>query len=362
MRTLIVSRSRRAHAALIAVVFFAAVAAQLLQSGAATAPETRGDVGRPVVVDRGRPLDTSPMTVVDSSGAVVATSTSTTSRRFADRFPTQAKASRTPGVPASNYWALLIGINSYAGSTRDNIGSYQDARDLRKHLLSLGWQADHILLLANTDATASMILQSLRWLASKTDGSSYVVFNYAGHEKPVRSSSDGDNESRDIAIHASDNRLILDGTLGKELNRVRAARMWLNFAVCRAGGFRDPGTIKSGRVLTYASTEGELAYEDPAVKHTVLGWYEINEGMIQKLGDANRDGIVTAEEAFRYARPYVVKRTSSRQHPFIVDKLSGNMNLRVPKPPSPPPEQPPPSSNPDCILIVCTGTVQRRAF
>src|SRR5207249_10257412 len=67
--------------------------------------------------------------------------------RFADVCPAQAAAYVAPAAPATNYWALLIGINDYYGGTRDNIGSYQDARDLRKHLLHLGWRGDHIVLL-----------------------------------------------------------------------------------------------------------------------------------------------------------------------------------------------------------------------
>ena len=360
------SRSRRLLAAFIVVALAAAVTAVLLERKTTAVPEGRRPVTAvlPQRIDRGRAPDTSPMTIVDETGRVVSAGSSiSTSQRFSDLYPSQSKARRDSGVPATNYWALLIGINEYSGSTRDNIGSYQDARDLRKHLLSLGWKSDHIVLLTNSNATASMILQSIRWLASKTNSSSVVVFNYAGHEKPVRSSSDGDNESRDIALWATDNRLILDGTLGKELNRVRASKMWLNFAVCRAAGFNDPGTSKSGRVITYASKQSELAYEDPAVHHTVFGWYVVNEGMIQKQGDANGDGRVAVEEAYKYARPWAIKRSSSRQHPSIVDKLSGGLYLKPPKPASPPPAQqqpPPPTQN--CIVIVCTGAARREGF
>jgi len=191
--------------------------------------------------------------------------------RFRDLFPAQQKATVNPADPATNYWALLIGINDYAGSTKDNVGSYQDARELRKYLLGRHWHSDHIVLLANRQATASMIIQSIRWLASKTNGSSVVVFNYSGHEKPFRTTADGDNEARDIGLWASDNRFILDGDLSREMNKVRASRMWINFAVCRAQGFNDKGMIKSGRVVTFSSVEKELSYEDPYAHFTVAG-------------------------------------------------------------------------------------------
>jgi hypothetical protein len=71
--------------------------------------------------------------------------------------------------------------------------------------------------------------------------------------------------------------------------------------------------------------------------------------MTRGYGDNNGDGIVTVEEAFRYARPYVIQRTSRRQHPVITDKYSGNFSLVAPLPPPPPP--PPPQRT--CTLIVC---------
>jgi hypothetical protein len=268
---------------------------------------------------------------------------------FGDVFPDQQAATVDPNVPASNYWALLIGINDYAGSTRDNIGSYQDARDLRKYLLSIGWLSDHIALVANHTATASMIVQGIRWLASKTSGSSTVVFHYSGHETPVSGNHDEDDEARDVALWAADNRYIMDGTLGREMNRVAAKQMWINIAACRAGGFRDAGMIKSGRVLTFSSVESEYSYEDPAVNYTVAGWYLIVEGFVQARADTNGDGLVAVEEAARYARPNVIDRTDGKQHPFYIDELSAGLFLNPPPPPPPPP----PPKQKKCTLGVC---------
>jgi hypothetical protein len=282
------------------------------------------------------------------AAALANTVSSASSPKFRDLYPAQQAATTDPSDPATNYWALLIGINDYAGKTKDNVGSFQDAKTLRSHLLANNWHSDHIVLLGNRQATASMIIQSIRWLASKTSGSSIVVFNYSGHEKPFHSSSDGDNEKRDIGLWASDNRYILDGILGREMNKVRASKMWINFAVCRAQGFNDRGMIKTGRVVTFSSPEKELSYEDPYAHYTVAGWFIIVEAMIHGYGDANRDGQVTVEEAFRYARPRVIQRTSSRQHPVITDKLSGSFSVVAPAPPPPPP--PPPQQ---CTLIVC---------
>ena len=268
---------------------------------------------------------------------------------FSDYFPSQSRATYNSSDPATNYWALLIGINDYAGSTKDNIGSYQDAYNLRKYLFSLHWHADHVVLLGNSKATASMVIQSIRWLASKTNSSSTVVFYYAGHERPGHTTADGDSESMDVGLWASDNKTIWDGTIGKELGKVRAHHMWIGISSCRAGGFDDSGMVKSGRILTYSSPQSELSYEDPQTHATVFGWYMINSAMQTGAGDTNGDGVVSVEEAYKYARPQVVERTRGKQHPEIIDKVSGSMSLVAPVPP--PPASPPPQRT--CAVVIC---------
>lgn len=374
------SRLTKAHAALIAILLAAATAALVVVGPGSTPASSRPQTASqpparsPVVPDAPAVVPPAPakapgkasgagsarlVATDESSVAAASTTTSSSSSgssSFAQKYPAQANASVDPSVPATNYWALLIGINDYAGSTRDNVGSYQDARDLRMHLLSLGWHSDHIVLIGNRDATASRILQGIRWLASKTNSSSVVVFHYSGHEKPLKTSADGDNESRDVALWVADNKLIVDGVLGREMGKVAAAKMWIDLAVCRAGGFSDVGMVKAGRVLTFSSPESELSYEDPGLHHSVFGWYVIMEGMRQHLGDLNGDGVVTVEEAFVYGRPLVTDRTGGRQHPKISDKLSGELNLTPPEP-APPPEQPSPDdgSGGGCgIVIFCT--------
>lgn len=271
---------------------------------------------------------------------------------FAAAFPAQASARQVEGDPASFSWALIVGINQYARPTQDTAGSRPDARVLRDHLRSLGWRSDHILLLADRDATAHGIVRAIRWLASRTDARSTVVFHYSGHERPHPGDADRDGEGRDVALWASDNRLVVDGRLGAELGRVRAARMWIHIAACRAGGFDDPGMSRPGRLITYSSPERELSYEDRLLRHSVFGYYTIVEAMAHGRGDANRDGTVTVEEAFAYARPLVVDHTGGRQHPLKVDRLPGQFSLRVPAAARPGPE---PTRSPCALPLGCPG-------
>jgi hypothetical protein len=272
-----------------------------------------------------------PVTQENASGAKLARPTKS-SGDIRAMYPAQAQAVNDPQNPAGNYWALLIGINHYSSPTEDNVGSRPDAEALGNYLLSLGWRSDHVLLLTDTSATASRIIQAIRWLASKTDRSSVVVFHYSGHERPFRNDVDGDGESRDVALWATDNKLIVDGTLGRELGKVRASRMWLHFAACRAGGFSDPVTVKDGRVATYSSPETELSYEDKGLHHSVFGYYMIAQGLRRAAGDRNRDGVVTVQEAFSFARPHVTRYTNGKQHPMMIDRTDGAFVLSIARP------------------------------
>lgn len=238
-------------------------------------------------------------------------------------------ARQIDGNPASFGWALIIAINDYAGGTRDNIGSYQDGVALRDHLLANGWLPDHVLLIGNRSATKPMVQKGLEWLASKTDDRSTVIFHYSGHEKPMRGNSDGDREARDVALWLSDNKLLSDGDLGRAMGQVRAERMWINMAVCRAGGFSDAGMNGAGRVITYSSPERELSYEDPQRRHSVFGFFTIVQGMREGAADLDSDGRVSVEEAFHYADPLVSERTGYNQHPVIVDRFGGDFHIRI---------------------------------
>ncbi|MGH3443683.1 MAG: caspase family protein, partial [Nitriliruptorales bacterium] len=279
--------------------------------------------------------------------------------RFERRFPAQARASQNAGEdPASARWAVLIGINEYAGRTRDNVGSRQDAEDLHRHLRDLGWYEDHIVLLRDEDATREMIKQSTLWLQRKTTGASFVIVHYSGHTKqwPGRD-VDGDGEVPDEAIWPHDNRFIVDSEFVWWLHKVRSRWMWVNIGACEAAGFADAGLQREGRLLTFSSREVEKSYEDPERDNSVWGYYLVDQAMIAGHGDANGDGKVSVEEAFRYAAERAPQRTARAshgpQHPVVWDGVRGDLSLEIPPPPPPSQTE---SDGDDCTLgVLCPG-------
>ena len=288
-------------------------------------------------------------------------------RRFAQRHPAQEAAVQDPARPDTTRWALLIGINQYEGRTHDNVASRQDAEDLAHLLSSLGWRADHVLLLTDGDATREQIVEGLAWLARKTDGSSVAVVSYSGHVKQWPGGDvDGDGEASDEALWPSDNRFITDREFVDRLASVHAGRLWVNVGGCEAAGLADPGIRQPGRVLTFSSREVEKSYEDPSVGNSVWGRFLIDDALAAGHGDTDGDGTVTVEEAFAFAAPRATKRTSSQprgpQHPVLVDDAPDGFSLAIPAPtaqasaaPSPTPSPTPDGSGGGCLLLCGSG-------
>ncbi|HEX2028136.1 MAG TPA: caspase family protein [Nitriliruptorales bacterium] len=282
--------------------------------------------------------------------------------RFAQAFPAQEQAVQDAADPATTRWAVLIGVNEYAGSTRDNVGSRQDAEELYAHLRGLGWRDDHMVLLVDGAATYQRIADAIGWLARKTDGASVAAVHFSGHTKQwFGADVDGDGEVPDEALWPTDNRHMTDRELTDRLAAVAAGRLWIDVGACEAAGYADPGLRRAGRLLTFSSAEPEKSYEDPSVGNSVWGYYLVDQALRRGVADANGDGDVTVQEAFHSAAPRAAQRTAGAshgpQHPQMFDDVGEPFTLRIPPPPPPPPDpapSPAPSDEDDgCGLLIC---------
>ncbi|MDP8930205.1 MAG: caspase family protein [Actinomycetota bacterium] len=254
---------------------------------------------------------------------------------FARLFAAQTNATQDANDPATTRWAVLIGINDYHSPTRDNVGSRQDAEDLHRHLLALGWRSDHIVLLTDLAATRTAIEQAIAWLASKTNGASVAAFHYSGHTKQWKDrNADADPELPDEGIWPADNKHMVDREFVDRLAAVNAGRLWINLGTCEAAGFEDVGLRRPGRLLTFSSREPEKSYEDPSVGNSVWGYFLFERGLIGRASDPDGNGDITVQEAFGYAAPQSTQRTAAQrpygpQHPVMIDD-AGAFSLRIP--------------------------------
>jgi Caspase domain len=243
--------------------------------------------------------------------------------------------------PGGDRRALLVGVNDHQGSTRDNHGGVGDAQAMHQLLLRAGWPAGNIRLLTDGAATAGAIREGLNWLADTSSESSFSVFSYSGHVML---------EGGAVHLWPHDNDWIPDVDVAASLRRIRGFG-WTHIAGCEAAAF-DKG-VSSPRMLVTASSQGhEKSYEyGPDIGRSVFGRLLVDEGLLAKAADANRDGNASIQEAFRYAADRAPVITAGQaqgaQHPYLAGGDGGEWLLEGSAPAAPPPPER------RCLLFLC---------
>lgn len=221
-----------------------------------------------------------------------------------------APATAAPAPAAGERWALIIGIDRFQGATRPNFGGAADAADFRAALLKHGWADDHIRVLTDGAATAGAIRAGLQWLVEKSGPNSLSVFHYSGHVKQVGSTE---------YIWPHDNAFISDTDLAASLRQLKG-QAWVDISGCEAAGF-DEGISAPNRLFTASSRANEKSYEIPDMRHSVFTLLLVDQGLLQGLADANRDGRVSVQEAFAHAAARAPQISAGQaqgpQHPVM---------------------------------------------
>jgi hypothetical protein len=253
-----------------------------------------------------------------------------------------ASASAAPAPAAAERWALLVGIDHFQGATRPNFGAVADAGDVRAALLKNGWADDHIRVLTDSGATAGAIRSGLQWLVDHSSPSSLSVFHYSGHVKQV-----GTTEY----LWPHDNAFIPDTDLAASVRQLKG-QAWVDISGCEAAGF-DEGISSPTRVFTASSGSTEKSYEIPDMHQSVFTLLEVDQAMLQGLGDANRDGRVSVQEAFAYAASRAPSISSGQaqgpQHPQMAGGDGTPLFLDAIAAPAPAP-----AKAKTCFLFWCT--------
>lgn len=213
---------------------------------------------------------------------------------------------------ADNSYALLIGINVHQPKTRNNVGGVGDVEEMRLALMRSGWRADHIRTLTDRAATADGIRAGLQWLVSKSTEGGFSVFSYSGHVK---------QSGRTEYLWPHDNRHIPDTELAASLRQLKG-RAWINISGCEAAGF-DEGVSAPNRLFTASSRATEKSYEYPEAANSVFTWLMVERGLSGGQADANKDGRVSIQEAFRYAADRAPGMTAGQRHGAQTPQIAG---------------------------------------
>ncbi|MCX6660957.1 MAG: carboxypeptidase regulatory-like domain-containing protein [Euryarchaeota archaeon] len=227
------------------------------------------------------------------------------------------------------YWALIVGIGTYADNPEQNRPDMiLEANDFKNLLLqSSWWSEDHIKILTAENATVSNILAGFRWLSKMASADDVVVVYLSTHgmyhsfDIPPKDETDSLDEFLisywGFAYNLS---FINDDTINVLLNKIKSDNVCLIVDSCYAGGFNDhwkllKSATEQSRVILIGSCEDEEAVSGGFAPFLIDG--------LRGYADTNKDGVITAEEAFNYSQP----RSSSWQTPTMYDGYPGELPL-----------------------------------
>lgn len=264
---------------------------------------------------RGTTVSVSPLAGRCPDGRLSAPRGGTVALSF-HRVPHTAATSSVKGAPPSMRWAVVIGIQDYAGSTHSTEGGVGDATVVRRGLLRAGWLSDHVLVLTNQQATASGIRSAFAWLAARSGPNTFSLLHYSGH---VCIASRGPCRSGHTYLWSQDNRFIAESEVKQLWGRVRGYG-WLDIAGCEAGAF---ATHSATKMFSASSRADETSYESPRWHEsywTGLVWDRgFGYGLADDQGRAYRAtiGEMTAY-GVKQAPAMTGQGERGPQHPFVV--------------------------------------------
>jgi hypothetical protein len=248
-----------------------------------------------------------------------------------------------------NIWAVVVGINDYP-HTRRLKWAVNDARAFYRHLVDvIQIPPENVTLLLNQEASLSRLRSSLgthlKKMAGKQD---MVIIYFAGHgatEKDVLS-PDGDGLEKYLLPYDVDPQDLYASALPmREIYRIQSQRIIFIADSCYSGAsggrtislsgiranisdaFLDRIAGGKGTVIMTASSANEVSAEDENLQHGVFTFYLL-EGLAG-AADADKDGLVTVDEAYRYVSTHVPRATGQEQHPVKKGTVEGRLIMSI---------------------------------
>jgi hypothetical protein len=241
-------------------------------------------------------------------------------------------------------YALVVGVSKYNDSRLRLNYSAKDAQDFAKFLESQKqvFRKTHVQLMLDEQATKRDIEKYLFHELLKAGKDDTVVLFFSGHgvtdpthpDELYFLTSDADPK------YCEATGLKMTGL--HFLNRIDTKRVVLIADACHAGGparittrsVQDPlekfmkmFTEATGRVYLASSRPEEKSQEKEELGNGVFTYYLLKG--LRGEADADRDGVVTVEEAYDYAYERTKDETSGAQHPQKLISGSGRFPLSV---------------------------------
>jgi hypothetical protein len=250
-------------------------------------------------------------------------------------------------------WAVVVGINEYANVPPLRF-AVNDARAFYGHLVHhMGIPEENVTLLLDREADLTTLRSVLGTrLKNRAGEDDMVILFFAGHGATERDvmSPDGDGLEKYLLPCGADLEDLYASALPMReiqhvFNRIRSERLVFVVDSCYSGasggrtvslaglraniseGFMERIASGRGRVILSASGANEVSEEDEALGHGVFT-YHLLEGL-KGPADADRDGLITVDEAYGYVSRRVPDATGQEQHPVKKGAVEGRLIIGV---------------------------------
>jgi len=251
-----------------------------------------------------------------------------------------APAAKPTAVQIPRSYALVIGIAKYKNLTAGQQLRYseRDAESIYSILISPeggNYRAENVHTLIGPKATLSNIRRELEeWLPSVAKEEDRVLVYFAGHGFVAQGQAY--LAPYDIVIDQIAKTAYPMATVGSVFGKIRAKWKVLLTDSCHSGAVTPDGDVQTiNRSLIdmtrsvfslTASRDRERSFESPdwGGGHGIFTYYVVR-GM-EGEADANRNGVVTADELAEYVRTNVREATQTQQNPTS-DRSSFDPNM-----------------------------------
>lgn len=221
-----------------------------------------------------------------------------------------AKAAKTLVGPQDpnpiEHYAVFFGLAKYNDYWYD--AGYADVNALSIYELLKSkpyWKEENMKIFLNEEVTKANVFNAIRWLANVSDENDIVLFYFSGHGLKIKHQFNHSRISNYYLSFGTDENTSTDIELAKEFDKIKSKNIAIIFDCCWSA--RLTSLMKPGRVLVAAGGKylSCVADWDEKLERGFMTYYLCQglNGPADKEG--NKDGIVSIEEAFRYARKRV---------------------------------------------------------
>ena len=252
-------------------------------------------------------------------------------------------------------WAVVVGINDYPRLPKLKY-AVNDARGFYRLLVEDNRvPAENVTLLLDEQASLVNLRSTLGTrLKNAARENDMVIIYFAGHGATERdvTSPDGDGLEKYLLAFDTDPADLYTTALpmveiARIFNRIRSERLvfiadscysgasggrTISISGVRAGisdGFLERVAGGKGKVIMTASAPNEVSVEQDELQHGVFTYFLL-EGL-RGAADADGDGMVSVDEAYRYVTEKVPPATGQEQHPVKKGSVEGTLVLSLPR-------------------------------